>query len=289
MYDLVIKKSLTLSEKGAVEALQLACYQAEDLQLKLELDYKAGQKSQNQDEFLLYDQDRLIAYLGICGFGGHTLELSGMVDPAYRRQGCFSRLVEAFYDSLSQRAYKTLLLLNDRRSEAGRAFIESRKGAYRCSEYEMVFKGTLASDDKKGLVLRPARNEDREEIRQQNEIYWDRPLDLDQVTWPEEDLLSGFITYLGQNDHGVVGKVSVQRLGDRIGIFGLGVKPAYRKKGYGRALLASVMRLEGKGADKTFFLQVETKNDQALGLYQSLGFKTDYIMDYYEVTLDRRG
>ena len=99
----------------------------------------------------------------------------------------------------------------------------------------------------------------------------------------EEEEKRGIFIYLAVKDGVVIGKVNLQLSNGLGGIYGLGVLPEERGKGYGRATLRlAVQKLIEAGAG-TVYLQVLTDNEKALTLYQSCGFETRSVMDYYVI------
>lgn len=89
--------------------------------------------------------------------------------------------------------------------------------------------------------------------------------------------------YLAEVDQQVIGKVHIQVSPGIGGIYGLGVLPEYRGKGYGRAtLLKAIDKLKEANAGD-IMLQVAVENANALRLYQSCGFVETSTMDYYEL------
>ena len=100
---------------------------------------------------------------------------------------------------------------------------------------------------------------------------------------PEEEEKRGMTIYLAELDQQVIGKVHLQLTADLGAIYGLGVLPEFRGKGYGRAiLLMAIERLQEASAGE-IMLQVEAENANALNLYKSCGFKETSTMDYYEL------
>ena len=102
---------------------------------------------------------------------------------------------------------------------------------------------------------------------------------------PEEEEKRGMTIWMAERDGQTIGKVHLQLLDGLGGIYGLGVLPEYRGKGYGRAILMDgVNRLKASGAAEGM-LQVATGNRNALRLYESCGFETTSTMDYYALFL----
>jgi predicted acetyltransferase len=77
-----------------------------------------------------------------CEFGGADtpLEVNGMVHPEYRRQGVFGTLSRLVLAEWRRKSPKSMLLLSDRKSEAGRAFIQGTGARYHHSEHEMYLR-----------------------------------------------------------------------------------------------------------------------------------------------------
>ncbi|WP_415639930.1 GNAT family N-acetyltransferase [Paenibacillus lupini] len=63
-------------------------------------------------------------------------------------------------------------------------------------------------------------------------------------------------------------------------MYGFAILPEYQGKGIGRKVLRRVIN-EQSSAGYSLHLDVETKNDHALGLYESVGFKAVHAQDYY--------
>jgi mycothiol synthase len=296
-----LKGTLSSDDAAAVAALEKACVQADDITFKLELDYKLSSAAQRapgtatwrMDELMAYDGDRLVGYLGAGFFGGEgaTPEAMGMVHPEYRRQGVFSALHRLAVADWRGRGVKRALLLCDRRSASGRAFLDRLGVTPHHSEYEMYLREEppLIRQPDLGISFRKAMNADAGEVARQNALYFgeergdgDREPDL---ILPEEEEAKGMTIHLAYVDGKIVGKAHLQLLSGLGGIYGLGVLPEYRGRGLGRAiLLEGVRRLKAAGAQEVM-LQVATGNENALGLYKSCGFRTTSTMDYYALDL----
>lgn len=290
-YSIKLTEKLNKHDYDDINLLQNICFEVDQTALKLELAYKLG-KSEGSDpslnninEFMYYDKDNLVGYMGIGDFGGAALEVNGMVHPDYRRRGIFKRLFSLVSDEWNKRDTKNMLLLSDPNSISGREFIQYTGAQYKNSEYEMFLKRNGKTDSiMHNVILRKASNKDAEEIARQNAVYFDIEYKEEDITLPEEDERCGLTAYLAEIDGEMIGKVNVQLLDGVGGIYGLGVLPAYRGKGYGRAILTwAVEKLKESNA-KEIMLQVAVKNNNALNLYKSCGFEVTSTMDYYEIS-----
>ncbi|ABR50794.1 GCN5-related N-acetyltransferase [Alkaliphilus metalliredigens QYMF] len=100
---------------------------------------------------------------------------------------------------------------------------------------------------------------------------------------PEEEEKRGMTIYLAEKDQQIIGKVNLQLSTKIGGIYGLGVLPEYRGKGFGRAILMmAIEKLKEANAGEVM-LQVAAENANALNFYKSCGFMETSIMDYYKI------
>ncbi len=299
-----LKQYLKEEDYHQINELEKQCMQEDKITLKLELDYKlayalsrdSDEQLKQINEFLYFMGEQLVGYIGICSFGGQgaPLEITGMVHPNYRRQGIFTLLYGLVLDECKRRKAQELLLLCDRSSGSGQAFLKKIHADHQFSEFEMFLqkdRWEIREEQLCGVTIRQAGNADAYEIARQNAVYFDEELpdqmpeegdDPKDLLLPEEEAKRGVVIYLAQKDETIIGKVHLQIDSYAVGgIYGLGVMPEYRGKGYGRAvLLHGIMQLKAAGA-KEIMLQVEAKNATALRLYQSCGFKETSVMDYY--------
>lgn len=296
MSDYYIQLRGGVNEKlyNQIQNLQGICESYHETNLKLELDYKLAKYKtdgcnmiQKINEFTYWDEQTLIGYIGINDFGGRVIEVNGMVHPEYRRKGIFKKLFSLVVDEWSKRDIDTMLLLTDKRSIEGKEFINSRNAIYDHCEYEMVLCNSKYESLKNTMMemyLRDANSEDVLEIARQNSIYFGEELKDQTLIDVEEEKNRGFYIYMAELNGVIIGKVHLHIMEGKGGIFGLGILPVYRGKGYGRELLlCSVEKLMELGTNH-IFLQVDAENDTALGLYTSCGFDEIYSMEYYKLT-----
>lgn len=312
-----LKETIDQKDYELINKLQESCIQYDQTALKLELDYKLGavlednrnSSIQNVNEFMYFNGEEIIGYIGIGSFGGGPIEVNGMVHPEYRRQGVFKILSQLVISEWKRRNSDSILLLCDRKSSSGQEFIKKTGAHYKFSEYEMYLEeNNLKSIHRQeyGIILRKATNKDAYEIARQNNIYFNKEFenyendvknnDLDimsteeQVSMlnegiilPEEEEKNGMIIYLAEKDEKIIGKVNLQLISRIGGIYGLGVLPEYRGKGFGRQILTmGIEKLKEQNPMK-IILQVAAENLNALNLYRSCGFKETSTMDYYEM------
>ena len=232
---------------------------------------------------------------GICGFGGGSapLEITGMVHPAYRRHGIFTKLHELVMDECRRRNTGGVLLLCDQKSDTGHDFLNRIGAVYKYSEFEMYLGDEhkeIAKELLHGINLRKASNEDAGEVARQNAIYFsdraeqeDKDAPAEILLLPEEEEKRGMTIYLAEAEEKIVGKVHLQVSSGTGGIYGLGVLPENRGKGYGRAILLKAIEKLKAANTEQIMLQVAAENEKALRLYKSCGFEETSVMDYFDL------
>jgi len=300
--SIILKEHLDVTVYEQITKLQDSCSKVDKTSLKLELDYKskASEGSQSDqikhiNEFLYYNHEKLVGYMGICSFGGSDLEVNGMVHPDYRRRGIFTKLFQLVKEEWTRRRGSKMLLLSDSQSASGTEFLKTTGAEFEFAEYEMYLdKKKTVDKPESNIVLRKATNADALEIARQNKIYFgdvheeiseesSENVEDKAVIMPEDEEKRGMLIYIAEVDNEIVGKVHLEVNKKLGGIYGLGVLPAHRRKGYGRELLIkSVENLLDRGCDDVM-LQVVTENKKALDLYLDCGFKEVSTMNYYHI------
>ena len=302
---LKLKSNLDQKDYELIHMLEIQCAQNDQVTLKLELDYKLSDaKNRTADtvisdinEFMYFNGEELIGYIGICSFGGITqpLEITGMVHPKYRRQGIFSKLMELVIEECRRRDAEGILALCDKKSISGQGFLKKISAVYKFSEFEMYLNHKSYEKVEKqrpsGITFRKAVNADATEITRQNMIYFGDDLEEENedsedisIFLPEEEEKRGMTIYIAEKEEKVIGKVNLQMSDSGTGgIYGLGVLPEFRGKGFGRAILTfGVEKLKDANATEVM-LQVAAENGTALNLYKSCGFQETSVMDYFEL------
>ncbi len=283
-----LKNVINRSDYENIKNLENICSEYDNTSLKLELDYKLSNSKPkevdlvNINEFMYYNGDELIGYMGICDFGGDEIEVNGMVHPGYRRMGVFKRLFSLVRDEWQKRKSSSMLLLSDHDSTPGIEFIKSVCDGYAHSEYDMILNiDNFQKLKSERLKLRKVTRDDASEIARQNSIYFNMEFSEEENIETEGGYKN--ITYMAENEGGAVGKVRIELNNKLGGIYGLGVMPEYRGLGFGRKILSMAIEELLKHKAGSIFLQVLTNNKNALNLYKSCGFEERYTMDYYVI------
>ncbi|SES11049.1 GNAT family N-acetyltransferase [Psychrobacillus sp. OK032] len=268
---------LTQKQLEDIKQLQQECETHDHLQLKLNWDMLSNREF-NEFDFFHYENDELVAFLGLYPFGS-TVEVCGMVKPIKRRKGHFSRLLQQGLATAKYKHFKKILLNAPASSVEAKLFLTKLGANYEFSEHQMEWKGKNL-EEVDGFTLRKANIEDLEmRIR----------LDIEAFGITIEDAQEMENRIVGDSDNAIfmidvheepVGKIRVKKENGEAWIYGFSILPTQQGQGIGRKVLQRVVK-EQSEAGHSVHLEVETTNAHALGLYQSVGFIVTHAQDYY--------
>ncbi|MFX3636637.1 MAG: GNAT family N-acetyltransferase [Candidatus Pristimantibacillus sp.] len=267
---------LTTKQLKDIEQLQKECETHDHLQLKLNWEMLRNRGS-DQLDFFHYENDELVAFLGLYAFGS-TVEVCGMVNPSERRKGHFHRLFRLGMEEVKQNGYKKILLNAPMGSNTARAFLSKQGAEYAFSEHQMEWQ-EKPHEETNNILLRQATLEDYE-MRVRLSITAFGVDEEDARVMESKALGDSTDMFMIVVNEGTVGKIRVSREEGQAWIYGFAILPEYQGKGIGRKVLRRVIK-EQSSAGYSVHLEVETKNDHALGLYESVGFKAVHAQDYY--------
>ena len=271
---------LTKEQISDIKELKQICETEEGYELKLNVDMLENRNGEFKEDFFHYEGGKLVGFLGSYFFG-RKAEFCGMVHPAYRRKGMFTNLLEQGLLEARNRDVKSILLNAPASSISAKGFLKNIPCTYAFSEHQMKWHGKELIGDT-SVSLRPYDYARDKEVEIQ--------LDVLGFGMEEEDARDYVETIKEQEDsqrfiimadRKIAGKIRVSEMDREAWIYGFVVFPEMRGKGIGRSALSQVVRME-KEKGLSIFLDVEAKNDRALSLYESCGFKSYQSQDYYE-------
>lgn len=249
--------------------------------LKLEWGVLRRRTEEKVDDWLWWDGEQLLGFVGRYGFGGPKLELTGMVDPAARHRGIATALLDAALAACAADGLDDAWLIVPGDSVGGRALVAKRGGELDHSEHALVLNGEPASGPTDpAITLRDATPEDVPELLRiaDSAFDWTPPDIYDRLTSPTS------WTIIVERDGHAVGTLRASLTDDVGAVHGFAVDKPLQGKGIGRDVLRRVCHdLRSRGADRVE-LEVAVENEHALGLYTSLGFAPVITEDYYTLS-----
>ncbi|WP_137789253.1 GNAT family N-acetyltransferase [Bacillus sp. E(2018)] len=260
-----------------IKKLQKECEIHDRVQLKLNWVMLENRES-NQLDFLHYEKEELVAFLGLYPFGS-TVEVCGMVKPSERRKGHFDHLFQEGMRVVKQRPYKKILLNSPAESSAAKGFLTKIQADYSFSEHQMVWQENSLKPVE-GITLRQLKPDDLDmSIRISSEAFGMTLKDSTAMerSFNKEKNTDRFMIVVNEQ---TVGKIRISRKDREAWIYGFAVLTEHQGQGIGRKVLRQVIN-EQSSAGNSIHLEVDTKNDQALELYKAVGFKVVHSQDYY--------
>ncbi len=223
----------------AIAELELRTVAHDGGRLKLEWPTLARRPVEEQNDVLWWEGSRLLGFLGLYCFDGRNVELVGMVDPAARRAGIASALLDAAMVRCRERSYSSVLLVVPRQSVGGRLLAMGRGGALDHSEHALVLTDAPSDTPSRlGIEIRTALVGDAPEVA--------RLLVAGFGDSPDEDEIARRIssepsqTLLIVIDREIIGTVRVTRDGGAGGVYGFAVDPSWQGRGVGREVLRRI-------------------------------------------------
>jgi ribosomal protein S18 acetylase RimI-like enzyme len=280
------KWALTDAELAEIEQLAQTCQAHEPIELRIGWDVLRLRTGDMPHDIVYYRDDRLVGFFTIDGLGSDEAEGTGMVHPSYRRQGVFRALVAAARDVCREHNSESLILVFDHRSDAAIAFAEAIGARHDFSEHNMRLEHSHALPQiERRLDFRKADLGDAPAIAAI--VAKDFGADPDELRQSVERNMRSPIYqyYIAALDLEPIGTLNVQNLGGQAYIYGFVVRPEQRGRGYGKEILARAIEDIVAARPQPVFLEVETENDPAFGLYRSFGFEVTTTYDYYRVAL----
>ena len=112
-------------------------------------------------------------------------------------------------------------------------------------------------------------------------------MDEKEINWYTAQVMDAsdrryYVATLGDSNT-YIGKIDVSLNKHEASIYGFGVLPEYRGRGYGRQMLVQTIQDILATGQHHIVLEVATENKNALSLYQSCGFRETGSYDYYSL------
>lgn len=280
---------LTDGQAAQIAELERICREYDGAKQKLVLSGALNFSREMNCLFLLRDGETLCGFLSIFAPAADTAEVSACVLPSARRKGLFHTLFAAARRELEKYGMKSVLFVHEASGRDGGEAIRKRGLSLEHTEYLLACEKEDFAAPAAGpadFSVRLAGADDLEQMAALSAaVFGDGVEDargMAKSTLENESMLS-FIALLRDRP---VGVCSVNRKGRESSVFGLGIFPEFQGKGYGRALLNSVLRSVRRTQPGEVTLEVDSTNRRAFRLYTTGGFTVKAQYDYYRYDPD---
>ena len=275
-------KQLDNNAYNEILNIEKICKQHDNLFGNVFLDTSLNVYPNIKSVFFLYDDGKLISILSMLIPTQQEAEISAFTLPEYRHNGYFNILLSKALQELRKFNIQDILFVCERQSISGKIVIASLNAHYDFSEYLMRFReeGYTPGNICRLSLIKPSLK-DLEKIidismRSFDDSYEDAKSRVDDCR--ESNLREQYLAVLNDN---IIGLCSINLEEDEVSIFGLGIVPEYRRRGYGKELLhLAVDSLMQRGKSK-ISLMVNHENSSAIELYKQSGFQIAATFEYY--------
>lgn len=283
MSSIYASNKLTETQLKQVHEIEQVCRSFDNTKGSISLAQELNFYKEMNCLYMAYDGEALIGVLAVFAPIKDEAEISALIQPKCRRKGLFTRLLSEALVELKRFGIKELYFVHDTGSAAGKGMIERWGIDPDHSEYLLVYDEDFnIGQCKTNLHIKQTGQEDLAEMTKLslgvfggNEEEWIR---LHQKSLDSSNILC-YIPYCQGKQIGI-GSVNITEQG--LFIFGFGILPTHRRKGYGRAFLSSMVDELQSKFDDGILLEVDSENNSAFMLYTTSGFKKQVQFDYYK-------
>ena len=282
---LELARGLSDRQLAAIADLEARCHAADGGRLKLEWTTLRSRDPDQVRDALRWDGDRLVGFAGVYSFGDPP-EVTGMVDPAHRRRGIGSTLLDAALGVCAGLGAPTALLVVPDDPPGGRLLALARGGSFEYSEHALQLLGPPRTPPEGGpdVALRRRTPADDADVARLLAAAFDRRPPVSHT--PEAEAMAArdaSETWLVTVEGRTVGCLRLSPVDGGVGVYGFAVDPALQGRGIGRRALAAACRAAFADGAALVHLEVAVDNEHALGLYTSLGFRPTATEEYYRL------
>lgn len=280
-----IKAYSSLNEKVINEILNLekVCKKHDKLKGNIFLDTSLNFDPSIKSIYLLYDNRELISMLSMFIPTQQEAEIAAFTLPEHRQSGYFNALLSKAVGELKKFEIPKILLVCESQSISGREVVTALKAEYDHTEYSMRLNKTKFDDiDTYRLSLITP------DIKELNKIIAISMKTFDDGYEESKSLIENCLQskprkqYLAVLNNEIIGLGSINQQRDEALIYGFGIVPEYRGRGYGKELLHLIVERLWHAGTTEIMLDVNSKNAHALELYKKSGFQIEVAFDYYK-------
>lgn len=272
---------------AALEELKNECAAADGFAADISLDASMNAEKEMACVFTCEEGGRLVALLSIFAPGREEVEVNALVHHACRRRGYFKSLLKEAVAECSLFGYDRGLFVVDSASTAGKAVI-ARWGCG-TDHVELQMERRVTPDMENGnndIEVAEAKESDIEQLADLGAAAFSMSRESEREHIKNTLAADNRVQYAVRAQGRLVALCAASEYTDKMMIFGLGVHPGERRKGYAKALLGYISDTSRQRGIQKVCLDVDEENTGARALYESYGFvatgRTEYRTFYFE-------
>ncbi|NMH75457.1 GNAT family N-acetyltransferase [Bacillus sp. RO2] len=287
--DITKTNCLSKEEYREVVSLLKTCERHDSFEIGACLNLSMIQKGDDKhlDIILAHEKKELVGFLGLYSFvDPKKVELAGMIHPAYRNQGKFSRLLEHAKQITRERDANEVLFVCPIKSESAIHLALKMEATYMYTEFTMEYKGIYHKkyDCPVNMSINKADlSESAMIMKLFSEGFDVAPSDENVKRLIESNLTKlGYELFLVHVDKIPIATITISDEEESVYLSAFTVTSSQRRNGYGRAILERIISdIKVRYPKKSIRLDVDVRNEGAIRLYENIGFRVVDGFDYY--------
>ncbi len=265
--------------------LEQTCRQHDRLERTAFLSNELNFNTQIDSFYLLYEGNTLVGVLSMFLPTKDASEISAYTLPEYRHRGCFHLLLQTAEEELKKYGINQILFVQEPQSKDAQAVLNHYQAKYAYTEYLMTYDRTVYQEKESRIRLFPAEQANATEMASIDSVLFEEDYD-ESLSMTEKSIASPHIEqYCAFLDDTLVGICNANLENGDISIYGVGIKPEFQGKGYGRELLNLLLGRLLRHKDRNITLEVSSRNEIAYRLYITSGFRAVTQYDYYTYSI----
>lgn len=286
---MTIKAYTSLSEKAIKEVLNLeeVCIDHDNLRGSVFLDSSLNFDHRIKGFYLLYKNGELISMLSMFIPTKREAEITAYTLPKFRGKGYFKSLLVKAVEELRKFNIPDILFVCESPSISGKQAIEFLNGEYEHTEYFMrLDKTRYACLNAYRLSLLKAEQKDLEKAIAANMRVFDDSYEESKSLIKncfESETREQYLAVLCEE---IIGVGSANLEGEDVSVFGFGLVPEYRGKGFGKELIHLMVDSLWQRGRTEITIEVDSENTNAFELYKKIGFRIEVAYEYFRIKIN---
>ena len=280
--ELLKTHALTPEQIADIRALEDACRRAEPFGRQAFLSAELNFHPEMDCFFLLYEGADPAGFLSLFQPEQAQAELTALVHPAYRRRGCFTRMLAAARAELARCGVPGLLYCHEPVCKSGAAVLKTLSVALDHSEFRLEYDRALPpAPAPAGLLLERAGRALLPAVVSLSAAAFGAS-EADTAPIVERFFsLDTVVPYAAWLDGALAGHLCRNIEGGEVYLCNVCVHPAHQGKGVGRGILLLALERVLAETEGPIRLEVDSQNPRAHRLYLRCGFREKTRCDYY--------
>ena len=284
----MIEKKSGILTKNIIKQLRKIeniCKKYDNIIRDINLDSSMNFNQDMNHTFLYYNENKIfVGFLYMFVPTSEEAEVQGYILPKYRNRGYFKELLKEAEAELKVYGVRDILFVCEFNPKSAKVDLEGINASYEFTEYSMEYVGSKKDNhdiEISDIEVLEANKEDLEELVNVSKKSFDESVEEARGYITKSLEASNRVQYKALYNGKYIGLAGVYSEREEATIFGLGILPEYRGKGFGKQLLKLILKeLENKHLEE-ILIDVDSNNEVAFKLYKQMGFDIEVAFDYF--------